>query len=110
MSLKIKFLLIISILLICSTATIFYLNRESFISDKRSYLYSTALERVEAQSDRFNNDFENSFERIRSALQLFDPTSQQFPPQVKALATSQKWGDLYALAVDRIFDHHELVI
>jgi sigma-B regulation protein RsbU (phosphoserine phosphatase) len=94
MSLKVKFLLIVSVLLVASSATIFFLNRETFLSDKRSYVYANALERIDGISQTFDQEFNTSFERIRSALQLFDASTQQFPPQVKALAKNQNWGDI----------------
>lgn len=94
MSIKLKFLLITSILLIGSSATIFLINRESFLDDKRSYLYASALERVDSAAEKFQRSFDVTFDRISSALQLFDPTTQQFPPQIKKIAENQKWGDI----------------
>lgn len=94
MSIKLKFLLITSVLLIGSSATIFLINRESFLDDKRSYLYASALERVDSAAEKFQRSFDVNFDRISSALQLFDPATQQFPPQIKRIAENQKWGDI----------------
>ncbi|MFM6927729.1 MAG: SpoIIE family protein phosphatase [Bdellovibrio sp.] len=94
MSIKFKFLLITSVLLIGSSATIFLINRESFLDDKRSYLYASALERVDSAAENFQRSFDVNFDRISSALQLFDPATQQFPPQIKKIAENQTWGDI----------------
>lgn len=95
MPIKLKFLVITSVLLVLSSLTIFLINRDAFLSDKRSYLYSTALDRVETESGKIQKDFEASFEKIRTALLFFDPTTFTFNSQLKQVAIQQNWGRIF---------------
>ncbi|UOF00172.1 SpoIIE family protein phosphatase [Bdellovibrio reynosensis] len=65
------------------------------MSDKRSYLYSTALDRVETESSKLQKDFQTSFEKIKTALLFFDPTTSVFNPQLKEVAVKQNWGRIF---------------
>ncbi|XGC81094.1 SpoIIE family protein phosphatase [Bdellovibrio bacteriovorus] len=62
------------------------------MSDKKSYLYSTALDRVETESSKLQKDFQSSFDKIRIALLFFNPTTYAFNPQFKEVAVKQNWG------------------
>ncbi|WP_413612952.1 SpoIIE family protein phosphatase [Bdellovibrio sp. HCB-110] len=95
MPIKLKFLIITSILLVLSSLTIFLINRDAFLSDKRSYLYSTALDRVGNEAEKIQKDYQTSFEKIRTALLFFDATTGQFSPQIKQLAQQNNWGRIF---------------
>lgn len=95
MPIKLKFLIITSVLLVLSSLIIFWINRDAFLTDKKSYLYSTALDRVTDESAKIQKDFQSSFDKIRTALSFFDAPNSQFSPQIKQLATQQNWGKIY---------------
>lgn len=92
MSIKIKFLVITSLLLLLSSATIFWINRSSFLDDKRSYLYSSAMERIQNATDEITRGSDKVMERVQTALLFFD--GAVFSPQIKAVATQQQWGNI----------------
>ncbi|WP_374027506.1 SpoIIE family protein phosphatase [Bdellovibrio bacteriovorus] len=92
MSIKIKFLVITSLLLLLSSATIFWINRTSFLDDKRSYLYSSALERIQDATEVINGGSNKVMERLQTALLFFD--GSVFSPQIKTAAQQQGWGNI----------------
>nr|BFD68155.1 hypothetical protein HAGR004_31770 [Bdellovibrio sp. HAGR004] len=92
MSIKIKFLVITSLLLLLSSATIFWINRSSFLDDKRSYLYSSAMERIQNATDEITKGSDKVMERVQTALLFFD--GAVFSNQIKTVATQQKWGNI----------------
>ncbi|ASD65025.1 SpoIIE family protein phosphatase [Bdellovibrio bacteriovorus] len=104
MSIKAKILIIISILLTIATGSVYWINRDSFVKDKTSYLYSDSLERIERASSEITSEYQTYFDKIRTALYFFDSTTGQFNAGIKPLATTPEWGRIRALRMNIIND------
>jgi sigma-B regulation protein RsbU (phosphoserine phosphatase) len=94
MPIKTKFLLITALLLTLSSATIFWINRTSFVQDKKAYLYSSAMETMQASAQEASFGTEKVLERVQTAVLFLDPVQLVFSPQIKEIALQQNWGDL----------------
>lgn len=96
MSIKTKILLITSALLIIATGTIYWVNRDAFMKDKSSYLYSSTLQSLEQEGRSISDEYQEAYSRLSMVLMFFQPDQDRFSEQIKQLAANQKWG-LFAL-------------
>ncbi len=108
MSVKTKILLITTVLLVFATGTIYLVNRNVFLKDKESYLYSATLQNLDLESRGIMQEFHDVYSRLGTVLTFFNSSTQKFEDRLKALVTSQNWGRFF-IYKDSVTGDFELV-
>lgn len=79
-------------LLVLSSATVFLINRDAFISDKNAYIYTTLMDRMQFESSRVRSEVSLSIEKVKNGLLMIDPDSGQFNNNLRSNMSKDNWG------------------
>lgn len=92
MPIKLKILCMTTALLVLSSATVFLINRDAFISDKNAYIYTTLMDRMQFESSRVRSEVSLSIEKVKNGLLMIDPDSGQFNNNLRSNMSKDNWG------------------
>lgn len=94
MSIKLKIFILTISLLTLASLTVFVINRQAFISDKNSYIYTTLMDRMQFESQKIRSEAAVSLEKIRNSLLMIDHQTEQFSGDIRSSLNKENWGRL----------------